>query len=181
MVVISPPKGNIIVSVNLNQKDEAIIGGGNVLKTGKAYNENFRERNPVVAKVEVGNKEIPKGSYIVCNYSYFDLESPLFMFDNLYSIPVNEEIYAMVNQDGSLTPVCGNVLVDSFIKQSILELPSELLKPCIDRGTALTGEYKDHTIFWLKYSNYEIVYQWNLEEKRAIKIHNTEITGYIKK
>lgn len=176
---MKPPKNKIIVSVNPSQKDEAVIGD-NILKTGKAYNENFRERNPVVAKVEVGNKEIPTGSFIVCNYNYFDLESPLNMMDNLYSIPVNEEIFAIVNQDGSLTPVCGNLLVENLLKETKIDLPEELKKEHTNRGIALTGKYKDKYIFWLPYANYTIVYQWNSQERRQVKIHDTEITGYIK-
>lgn len=180
MDVIKPVKGNIVVSVNLFQKEEVNILG-NQFKTGKNYNENFRERNPVVAKVEVGNKEIEKGSYIVCNYSYFDLESPLFMYDNLYSIPVNEEIYATINMDGTLRPVCGNLLVERVEVKSKIDLPDERKKKYFNqgkasRGTWLEGKY----IFWLPYSDYEIVYQWNGEERRAIKIHENEITGYLK-
>lgn len=179
---MKPPKGKIVVSVNPSQKDEAVIGG-NILKTGKAYNENFRERNPVVAKVEVGNKEIPTGSFIVCNYNYFDLESPLNVMDNLYSIPVNEEIFAIVNQDGSLTPVCGNLLVSRVDKEYTLDMPPELKKPKINMGmVASNADYwkRGMVIFWLPYSDYEICYNWNGQDKRAIKIHESEITGYLK-
>lgn len=177
-----PIKNHIIVSVNLSQKDEALIGGS-VLKTGKGYNENFRERNPVVAYVEQGNKEIPTGSHIICNYSYFDLESPLYLFDNLYSIPVDEEIYVMVNEDGSLIPVMGNVLVERITKETKIQLPEELKKPYFDRGLLLTGINgipKDSFILWLKMADYEICYTWKGEERRALKIHQSEITGYLK-
>jgi hypothetical protein len=179
MAAIKPIKGNILVSVNLSQKDEVDIGG-NILKTGKNYNENFRERNPVVAFVEKGNKEIPTGSNIICNYSYFDLESPLFMYDNLYSIPVNEEIYAKVDSEGNLIPVCGNVLIERLMKENKFEIPYELKKEHINKGIALTGELKDKLIFFLPFSNYTIVYNWNGEERRAIKIFEKEITGYLK-
>ena len=177
-----PASGNIIVSVNQSQKDEAMIGG-TLLKTGKKYNENFRERNPVVAYVEYGCKETPKGSYIVCNYSYFDLESPMAISDTEYSIPVNEEIYAIINKDGSLTPIMGNVLVERITKDSVIELPQELKKPYMDRGVLLTptGSIpKGSFIFWLKMADYEICFMWNGEEKRVLKIHQTEITGYLK-
>lgn len=176
---IKPLKNCIIVSCNPNQKDEAVIGG-NILKTGKNYNENFRERNPVVAFVKSGTKEIPTQSYIICNYSHFDLESPFEFSQNLYSIPVNEEIYAIVNKDGSLTPVCGNVIVEQVTKETKIDLPKELKKAHVNQGIAKTGEFKDKYIFWLPFANYEIVYTWNSEEKRAIKIHHTEITGYLK-
>ena len=179
---MKPVKGNIIVSVNLDQKQQAIMGES-MLKTGKAYNDNFRERNPVIAYVEEGCKEIPTGSHIVCNYSHFDLESPLQLTDNLYSVPVDEEIYAIVNEDGILTPIMGNVLVERITKESIIELPEELKKPYIDRGVLLTDTEsipKGSFIFWLKMADYEICFMWNGIEKRVLKIHQTEITGYLK-
>jgi hypothetical protein len=173
-----PVKGNIIVSVNLSQKEEA-----GFLKTGKNYNENFRERNPVIALVERGTEEIPTGSHIVCNYSHFDLESPLQISDNLFSIPVNEEIFAIVKEDGTLQPILGNVLVERITKETKIELPEELKKPHINRGILLTdtetikaGQF----VFWLPYSDYEICYNWYGEEKRAIKVLETEIVGYLK-
>lgn len=180
---MTPKLNNIIVSVNPNQKDEINIGQ-NIVKTGKNYNENFREKNPVVAYVIGGVKEIPKGSFIICNYSHFDLESPYHIYENYYSIPVDEEIYAVIDKDGSLIPVCGNVLIEREIKESKIEIPEELKKEHTNRGiiSRETFLYKKGTlIFFLPFSNYEIVYQWNGEERRAIKVHENEITGYLKK
>lgn len=188
MAAIKPIKGNILVSVNLYQKDEVDIGG-NILMTGKKYNENFRERNPVVAFVEKGNKEIPTNSHIICNYSYFDLDSPFEISDNLigtkeafrlYSIPVNEEIYAKVDDDGNIEPVCGNVFIERIMKENKFDIPEELKKEHINKGIALTGIFKDKLIFFLPYANYEIVYQWNGKERRVIKVFEKEITGYLK-
>lgn len=179
---MQPIKGNIIVSVQGDQKREAKIGNSTLL-TGKAYNENFRERNPVIAYVEQGCKEVPTGSHIVCNYSYFDLESPLQLYDNLYSIPIDEEIFALVKDDGSLTPILGNVLVERITKETKIELPEELKKPYLDRGILLTSTEtikEGSFILWLKMADYQICYTWKGEEKRALKIHSSEITGYLK-
>lgn len=176
---MTPKLNNIIVSVNPNQKDEVNIGQ-NTLKTGKNYNENFREKNPVIAYVIGGSKEIPSGSYIVCNYSYFDEQSPFEIEPGYYSIPINEEIFAIVNEDGSLNPVCGNVLVIGMNKDSLINLPEELVKEQVNQGFAVSGTYNGKHIFFLPYSNYEIVYQWNGDERRVIKVHETEITGYLK-
>lgn len=171
-------EGNIIVRVDLSQNDES-----KYFKTGKGYNENFRERNPVVAYVEKGAKEAPTGSYVVCNYSHFDLDSPLQMFDNIYSIPLDSEVFAIINEDGSLSPINGNVIVERISRETVIDIPEELKKPHTDRGILLTptkniksGQF----IFWLKMADYEIVYMWKGHEKRYLKIHNTEIVGYIK-
>jgi len=179
---MKPIKGSILVRVWADQKKDALIGD-TVLKTGKNYNENFRERNPVVAYVEQGGEEIPTGVWVVCNYSHFDLESPLHLTDELYAIPIDSEIYAIVNEDGSLKPVMGNILVERITKDSIIELPEELKKPYLDRGVILTDTEtikKGSFIFWLKMADYEICYTWKGEEKRALKIHQSEITGYLK-
>lgn len=174
--------GSILVRVDSSQKQQAKMGD-TLLKTGKNYNENFRERNPVVAYVEQGCKEIPTGCHIVCNYSHFDLESPLQLSDELYAIPIDSEIYAIVNSDGSLTPIMGNVLVKRITIETKIELPEELKKPYINRGILLTDTGiipKGKFIYWLPYSDYEICYTWKGEEKRALKIHQSEITGYLK-
>lgn len=176
---MKPRLNNIIVSVNPQQKEETVIGN-NHLKTGKAYNENFRERNPIVAYVIGGSKEIPSGSYIICNYNHFDLESPFEIEKGFYSIPIDEEIFAIINEDGSLKPVCGNVLVERITKETKIDLPEEFKKPYFNRGYVPRGEWGGKYIFWLPYADYEIVYQWNGEERRAIKIHENEITGYLK-
>lgn len=182
MATITPLKGNIIVSCNINQKDEVSISG-NLFMTGKKYNENFRERNPVVAYVIGGNETIPSGKFIVCNYSFFDLESPYKVEENIYSIPISEEIYAFVDDNGDLIPVCGNVLIERIMKENLIEIPEELKKEQVNKGIVSRETkmfHKGQTIFFLPYSNYEIVYQWNGEERRAIKIHENEITGYLK-
>lgn len=174
--------GHILVSVDLYQKKQAKVGNS-VLLTGKGYNENFRERNPVIALVEQGCKEIPKGSYIVCNYNHFDLDSPHQLYDNLYSIPVDAEIFALVKDDGSLTPILGNVLVERITKETKIELPEELKKPYLDRGILLTSTEtikEGSFILWLTMADYEICYTWKGVERRALKIHETEITGYLK-
>ena len=173
---------SILVSVDLSQRDNSKIGD-TLMLTGRKYNENFRERNPVIAYVDKSAKDIPTGSHIVCNYSFFDLESPLEITDGTYSVPISEEIFAIVNDDGLLTPVQGNVLVERVTKDSKVELPEELKKPHMDRGILLTptdniksGKF----IFWLKMADYEICYTWKGEERRALKIHQSEIVGYLK-
>lgn len=175
---MEPVKGNILVRVDSSQKD--VI---NSFKSGRNYNENFRERNPVVAYVENGDNQIPTGSHIVCNYSFFDLESPMQITDDTYSVPISEEIYAIVNNDGSLTPVLSNVIVERITKESKIDIPEELKKPHVNKGVILTDTDKipkGSFIFWLPYADYEIVYTWKGVEKRALKIHESEITGYLK-
>lgn len=175
-------ENHIIVKVNSSQKEEINVGC-NVLKTGSKYNDNFREKNPVVAEIVNGLGELKTGCFIVCNYNHFEEESPLRLSDDLFSIPVNEEIFAIVKEDGSLKPVCGNILVERVSKDSKLPLPEELKKSHNNQGIVIKNAEaytKNQYIFWLPFSDYEIVYNWNGEEKRAIKIHKSEVVGYLK-
>jgi hypothetical protein len=175
--------GNILVRVNLEQNREMKVGETS-FKTGKRYNENFRERVPVVAEVVQGNDLFNKGDFIVTVYTHFDDESPFYLFDDLYSIPVDEQIFAKILFDGSLEPVCGNVLVSRTIKTYSLETPIDLVKTHTDRGWVITnsawhkvGEF----ILWLKMADYEIVYTWQGIEHRAIKVHKDEIVGILER
>lgn len=175
---MTPIVNNILVEVDLTQNEEF-----NGRKSGRNYNENFRERNPVIAKVIEGLGEIKTGAWIVCNYNYFEEESPLLLTDNLFSIPVNEEIFALVKDDGSLYPVCGNIFVERVTKETPIEIPNELKRPHTNRGIISVGAegfYKNQYVFWLEKADYEIVYQWRGKEFRAIKVHKTEIVGYLK-
>jgi hypothetical protein len=178
-----PAIGNIVVYCDRDQKSEALIGG-QIFSTGKNYNENFRERNPVLAKVIEGHGEVHKGMWIICNYSTFDWDSQFYLGEDLYSIPVNEEIYAWVDDFGELNPLNGNLLAQREQKKSSFELPDDYKKNYWDRGTLLShsGKYRSgDEVFWMTKADYEIVYTWNGEEKRAIKVHSNEIVGIIKK
>lgn len=178
---MQPIKGNIIVKVLLDQNAEAKIGGI-IMKTARRYSENFREKNPVIAEVIEGCDGLESGSIIVCNYNLFDEESPLQLIEDTFSIPADEEIFATVNDDGELTPLFGNVFASRVTKNTPLPLPEELKKPHVNQGVVLSGGngyLKDQYIFWLPYADYEIVYYWKGEERRVIKVHKSEITGYL--
>lgn len=176
-------KGNIIVRVDPNEKRQALIGGVEIL-TARRYNHNFREKNPVVSFVEHGTEMVPRGTFLICNYNHFEDESPYYLYNGLYSIPLDEEVFARIKEDGSLIPICGNVLVERVLQQSIIELPPELKKEYFDRGIVsqdVAGYDKGDFVFWLKMADYEMVYMWKGVEKRAIKVHENEIIGYFKK
>lgn len=173
---------HVIVEVDLAQSEEAVIGG-NHLKTGRRYNENFREKNPCIAKVISGLGIIKDGDYLICNYNYFDIESPFYMYGNTFSIPIDEEILAKIDEDGELYPLCGNLLVERLEKQNIIPIPDELKKNYNDRGIVSRGTSKfkrGDFVFWLRMSDYEIVYFWNGIERRAIKVFEKEIVGVLK-
>jgi len=176
----------IIVSVDLAQKEQARIGNNTIL-TGRRYSANFREKNPVVCQIVEGTDELPAGKWLVCNYCYFDWGSQYHISDNLYSIPIDQELFAFIEGDGELTPICGNLLVERVDKETKIELPPELKKQFWDRGivknvsTGNTLPQIGQFIFWLFAADYGIWYTWNGIERERIKIHESEIIGYYNK
>src|ERR1700744_6148081 len=112
---LEPSKGHIIVECDPSQNREVLISGQAFL-TQKRYNINYRERNPVIAKVVQGLDNIKTGMSIVCNYSHFEEDSPWHMKSNLFSIPVDNSILGWVAEDGDLHPLCGNVFVTRVLK-----------------------------------------------------------------
>jgi hypothetical protein len=158
--------------------------GGKRLLTQKKYNINYREKNPVVCFVVKGSDNIPPGTFLVCNYSHFEEESPYHMYDNMFSIPVDISILGRIDDFGELHPMCGNVFVERILKPHAIDIPKDFEKPQINHGyISVSGEgwERGQEIFWFNYSDYEIVYFWKGIEKRRIKVENTEIVGFIKK
>lgn len=176
-------KGTIVVKVNPEQKDEAVIAGKKML-TGKYYATNFRERNPILARVLDGYGEVVTGSWIICNYTYFDFSSPYLLTDHKYAIPVDSEIYAVLGSDGEvLRPVFGNLVVRLVEEKHQLELPEHLRIYEEDRGIIVKGNNhfkKDDFVLFLYKANLEMVYIWEGFEKRFVRIHEDEIVGIVK-
>lgn len=181
---LEPSKGHILVSVDPTQNKEILISGKKLLAQ-KRYNINYREKNPVVCKVLKGFGDITEGMFLVCNYSHFEEESPWFIGDNLYSIPVDISIIGRIDEDGNLHPMCGNVFVSRILKEHKIEIPKDFEKPQINHGfVAVSGEgwEKGQEIFWYNMSDYHIFYTWKGKEVRDyIKVESTEIVGFIKK
>lgn len=177
-----PAINHIVVQVDLGQKDSHSVGGVNLF-SGKRYNENFREKLPVVAKVIDGIGEIKTGMWLICSYTHFGEDSPFYLYDDLYAIPVNDLIFASIGEDGELTAICGNILVDRVMKESLIDLPDELRKASYVKGYAASnggGYRKGQEIIWLTMSDHEIIYNWKGEERRAVKVELAEIVGFRK-
>lgn len=175
-------QNSIVVKVDANQKNKYLLRE-TLIKSGKQYSENYRERTPVVAEIIDGVGELKTGRFIVTAYTCFDEDSQYLLFDNTYSIPVDEQIFALIEEDGSLTPVNGNLIVERQQIKTKFILPEELRKNHIDRGTVLKGCDGFNTgdfIFWLRFSDYGILYTWNNIERSAIKIYKDEIVGILK-
>lgn len=174
---------HILVRVDPEQKVEMKVGEIRLM-TAQRYNENHRERSPVMAEVLEGNDKIPTGSWLICSYTHFDKESYYYIWDDLYSIPVDEMIFAIIAEDGSLDPVMDNIFVDRKWPTFVLEVPRYYVKPLFNQGyVAKTGcgFEKGQEILWLDMADHEIIYYWKGEYRTAIKVEKAEIVGFVKK
>lgn len=182
---MQPVNGKIMVRVNMAQKDELVIGGVKI-KTANRYENNFREKSPVVAEVVKGNSRIKDGDVILCHHNHFYANngrpSAYFLQDDLFSIPYNKTIFAIVKPDGELRPVCSNMLGTRVVKSAAnIDIPIELREFYNDRMIITHGGWTDYTvgdlIFTRPYSTYEIVYNIDSIEHRVIKVSEDMVCG----
>jgi len=174
----------VIVRVDLAQKDGIVIGGIKVL-LGQKYQTNFREKSPVVAEVAEGNEQLRKGDFILCHHNHFYGTSPYHLFGELYSIPANHTIFAVLSPSGELRPVYGNLLACRVEIETSFPVPAEYRECHHDRGLILDGGWtsfrQGDLVFTRPYSLYEIVYIWGDEERRSWKINSEMICAVVRK
>lgn len=179
----APVNGKIMVSVNMKQKDEAMIGGVKI-KMALKFDNNFREKSPVIAKIEQGNGYLKTGELVICHHNHFYPPSPYFLYDCYYSIPVNHTIFAILHEDGTLTPTYGNILGAKIDIESAILLPPELRTQYKDRIRVIqtsNPKYKLGDILFTRPSApYDIVYNFGGMIKRVTKIWDEMVCGVLR-
>lgn len=178
------PIGNkIIVTCDANQKDTAIISGS-VFRMALNYEVNYRIKSPTISTVVEGNFLVRKGDVLLCHHNLFYLPSPYHIYDNLFSIPFSKVLFAKILEDGSLLPICGNILGNKVDIETPLPLPPEQRKQYTDRIIVTNAGYtkykKGDMLFTRPSAPYEIVYNWNGEQKSVIKISEDMVCGILK-
>jgi hypothetical protein len=181
---MNPTNNKIIVSVNLSQKEQIDIGG-NVFKTAGQFDTNYREKSPTIATVITGNETVTEGDILLCHHNLFYLPSPYHLYDNVYSIPFSQVLFAKILHDGSLLPICGNLLVDRIPIETIIPLPIEQQKTHISKykvnNPGYTKYQKEDIVFSRPSAGYDIVYVYKGVEKRITKVDSQMICGVIRK
>ena len=173
----------IIVEVDYSQKSNVNIAGSSFL-LAKSFSNNRRESNPVICKVVGGNKSVPIGAFLVVHHNRFVENSPHHLGGNEYSLAYNSSIFARINEDGSPTALCDNILVEHVYDKENEILPSWLIKPNKFKYKVLQtgfGFKKGQQIFAYEFANYEIIYVWENIEYRIIKIVKSDIVGKLLK
>lgn len=179
-----PTNGKILVRVDLAQKNTMMIGDVQVSMALK-YETNFREKAPVIAQVVDAHDRLNEGDFLLCHHNHFQGKSPYHVQDDLYSIPANHTIFAVLQPSGELSPVHGNVLAAKVEVETPLPLPPEQRTHHKDRGLILDGGWTEFQpgdlVFTRPSAIYEIVYIWGQEEKRICKINSEMICAAVEK
>jgi hypothetical protein len=179
----SAVNGKIMVSVNMKQKDEMKLGDITI-KMGLKFDNNYREKSPVIAKVEQGNGYLKPGELIICHHNHYYHPSPYFLYECYYSIPVNHTIFAILHEDGSLTPTYGNILGERIDIESTILLPVDQRKKYTDRirvTQSSNPRYQEgQVVFTRPSAPYDIVYNFGGIVKRVTKVWDEMVCGVLK-
>lgn len=182
--MMRPTNSRVLVRVDMEQKSTMKIGGV-VFRCTPKYETNFREKSPVIAQVVQGNDELDEGDFILCHHNHFFMPSPYHLVDDLFSIPANHTIFAIIHPGGILAAVYGNVLASKVEIETALPLPPELREFYKDRGLVVDGggtEFKKGDLVFTRPSAiYEIVYIWGEIEKRVCKINSEMICAVVER
>jgi hypothetical protein len=172
----------VIVRVNGLQKDEMLLGDM-LVKMTPLFEINYREKSPVVAEVVEGNEHFRQGAVIVCHHNHFGDNSPYYLYADLYSIPFNKTIFGKFDVDGNIFPVCGNMICEYVYPESEFILPEQERKPLISQYKVVDPGwtiYKaEQIIFTRPHAGYQIVYHWNKQERRTVKIDSDQVCGVL--
>lgn len=180
---MTPVHGKIIVRCDLKQKDTFKIGDVEV-STAHKFESNFREKSPTVCCVVHGNAYVKEGDILLAHHNTFYTPSPFFLQDDLFSIPAQGNIlFAIVNKDGSLTPILGNIICQRIEIPTPLPVPPELVKTYTDRAKVIdpgtTSFKKDQLLAHRPSAGYDMVYYFNGIEKRVTKVPDWQVCGIL--
>lgn len=176
---MKPKINSVIVSVDRTQKQSTEIDGAKIL-LAKEYSTNRRESQPVLCEVVEGNKNVNRGTFLIVHHNRFSEHSPYHLGDNLYSLPLNESIYAWIDEEGNAHQMFENILAerlylnDNPLTPNHLKIADEHKYKVLQNGYGLK---KGQIIFCHKFADYEIIYQWQGIEKRVVTVKYKDIVG----
>lgn len=180
---MQPVNNKILVYCDVAQKDTVSIGG-NVFKMANIYEQNYRIKSPTICKVEEGNELVRSGDTLICHHNLFYQPSPYYLFNNLFSIPFSNVLFAKILAGGELLPICGNILGDRINIKTTIPLPPDQQKKYTDRIIVTNPgytKYKEGQVLYTRPSApYDIIYHINGEQKTATKISEDMVTGIMK-
>lgn len=178
--MIKPVQNKIIVRVNQDQKNEAVIGG-KVLSMAREYGANYREKSPVLAELVEGGEP---GTILLCHHNMFQGEfCPYWLRDDLYSIPFKPEtVFVSIDKNGDPQTIGGNIACERVMIESTLALPAEMQMPYLDRVRILSaghGFKGGELAFVITMSMYHIHYTLDGIDRQICKVYKDDILGFV--
>lgn len=172
----------ILVQVNMRQKDEFTVGGITV-KAALSFETNYREKSPVVGLILQGNAYVKEGQIGIFHHNHFYSPSPYYLYDDFYSVPFNKTLFGIIDEQGAIQPMCGNIICQRIPIEYAIPVPVEQQKTHIDRARVMrpgtTGYKAGQLIFHRLNAGYDIVYNWNGIEKRITKVDSEMVVGIV--
>lgn len=178
-----PTNGKVLLRCDVKQKSSINIGGLE-FSTAIKFENNYREKSPVIATVVGGNELLSDGDVLLCHHNLFYLPSPYHLEGDLFSIPFSKVLFAKIFRDGSLRPICGNLLCNRMPEKHTFDLPPSQQKFLISQYEVVDAGWtkykKGDIIFTRPHSGYEVVYILDGIEHRQIKVDSDMICGILK-
>lgn len=179
---MKPVNNKILVRVDMAQKDHISIGGITV-RTALPFEHNYREKSPVVGVIVEGNPYLKEGQIAIFHHNHFYAPSPYHLMGDLYSVPFNKTVFGVLNENGGIIPMCGNIMSERVLIEYEIPVPVEQRKTHLNRvkviNAGLLPFKPGQLIFHRPNAAYDIVYNWNGIEKRVTKIHEDMVVGMI--
>lgn len=183
MGIMSSVNNKITVLVDLSQKDKMIIDGIEFY-TALKFDSNYREKSPTIATVVEGNEIVKSGDVLLCHHNLFYLPSPYHLYDELFSIPFSNILFAKISSNMGIEPICGNIICNRISIEADMLLPVELRKTHDKVYKVFDSREMEYNngdiIFTRPRAGYDIVYNHNGEEKRITKVHKDQICAVLK-
>lgn len=180
---MKPVNMKIIVRVDMAQKDTMTVGDTTV-RCANNWAVNYREKSPVVACVVEGNEWVKENDILLCHHNLFYQPSPYYLYDDLFSIPATNVLFAIVTNEGKLKPIYGNIICQRVEIPTPLPVPPDQQKTYIDRAKVINPGYthynKGELIFHRPNAGYDIVYMWNGTETTVTKVHADQVCGVVR-
>jgi hypothetical protein len=190
----------LIVKSYNEQKETHVIDGVDGEKIqiyiGRKYGENSREINPVVCEIlSVGEdiSSVEVGDLLIVHHNVLTNEGQIIKIDyntqsTILAIHFDGTVYAKIDKEtGGLTPLNGNLIGKRIAKEynSILHIPFEETLDTTFDIISSPEDFQDvqpgDRVLCYKYSDYEMVYHFKNQEKKAIRIWKDDVIGIFDK
>ena len=190
----------LVVKSYNEQKETHVIDGPNgekiQLYIGRKYGENSREINPTVCEVlSVGDEisTVEVGDLIIVHHNVLTNEGQIIKTDysdqsTILAIHFDGTVYAKINKEtGEPIPLNGNLIAKRIKKEnkSTLHVPFEETMETTFDIVSTPEDYDDvqpgDRVLCYKYSDYEIVYHFKNQQKKAIRIWKDDVLGVFDK